>query len=75
MRNLIPNDWDLKHQHPDLAGLTAQVIEARYPGDWPDPSEDDAKAAVEQARAVWESVRRDFAAHGLTIEDPRRDPG
>lgn len=52
-RNLVPNDWQVKTKHADLAALTEWAVEARYPGDWPDATEADARAAVEQARAVW----------------------
>lgn len=68
LRNLIPQGWQIKWDHPDLAELTEWAVEARYPGDRPDATESDAYSAVEQARAVWDSVRSDFARHGLTLE-------
>jgi HEPN domain-containing protein len=49
LRNLMPTDWHLKEEHPDLAELTEWAVEARYPGDWPDASEQDARSAVQQA--------------------------
>jgi HEPN domain-containing protein len=69
LRNLIPDDWQVKTEHPDLATLTEWAVEARYPGDWPDATEADARAAVEQARAVWESIQAGFLRHGFKIED------
>jgi len=69
LRNLVPNDWQVKTEHADLATLTEWAVEARYPGDWPDATEADAHAAVEQARAVWESIHADFLRHGFTIEE------
>jgi HEPN domain-containing protein len=69
LRNLIPGTWPLKEEHPDLAELTEWAVEARYPGDWPDATEEDACFAVQQARSVWQSVCRDLASHGFTIED------
>ena len=69
LRNLIPVGWQLKEEHPDLADLTEWAVEARYPGDWPDAIEEDARAAVQRARAVWQSVCRDLASHGFTTED------
>ena len=69
LRNLVPNDWQVKTEHADLATLTEWAVEARYPGDWPDATEADARAAVEQARAVWESIQADFLRHGFTIEE------
>ena len=52
LRNLVPQDWQVTTAHADLAALTEWAVEARYPGDWPDATEADARAAVEQARAV-----------------------
>ena len=68
LRNLIPAGWQLKEEHPDLADLTEWAVEARYPGDWADATEEDARSAAQQARAVWQSVRRDLTSHGFTIE-------
>jgi HEPN domain-containing protein len=69
LRNLVPNDWQVKTEHADLAMLTEWAVEARYPGDWPDATDADARAAVEQARAVWESIHADFFRHGFTVEE------
>ncbi|MFH1743355.1 MAG: HEPN domain-containing protein [bacterium] len=68
LRNMIPEGWQVKSDHPDLAELTEWAVEARYPGDWPDATTSDAQTAVEQARAVWESVCSDFARHGLNMD-------
>jgi HEPN domain-containing protein len=67
LRNLIPVGWPLKEEHPDLADLTEWAVEARYPGDWPDATEEDARSAMQQARAVGQSGCRDLASHGFTI--------
>lgn len=67
LRNLIPDGWQLKSEHPDLADLTEWAIEARYPGDWPEAVEADAYSAVDQARAVWESANRDLELHGFDL--------
>lgn len=67
LRNLVPTGWRLKQEHPDLGALTVWAVEARYPGDWPDAEETDAQDAVQQARAVWESVLRDLSSHGLDL--------
>ena len=65
LRNLIPDGWRLKPDHPDLASLTEWAVEARYPGDWPEAVERDARLAVEKARAIWVSVGEDLARRGL----------
>jgi HEPN domain len=60
LRNPLPTDSPLRRGLPDLAELTDWAIEARYPGDWPDSSERDARTARSQARAVVDSVRADL---------------
>ena len=66
LRNLVPDDWQLKNTHPDLANLTAWATEARYPGDWVEPTDEEAVSAVEQARAVLTSVTTELAEHGFS---------
>lgn len=67
-RNLIPEGWQAKADHPDLATLTEWAVESRYPGDWSDATEDEARIAVQQARAVWNSASADFAQRGIDAE-------
>jgi HEPN domain-containing protein len=69
LRNLLPGDWLVRSQQPDLAELTEWAVEARYPGDWPDASEENAQRAVQQARAVYESVRGDLAQRGVDLHE------
>lgn len=69
LRNLLPDGWDVKRQHPDLAELTEWAVEARYPGDWPDATGEDARRAAEQARVVYEAVLTDFLQHGIQVEE------
>src|SRR6266545_2527726 len=52
LRNLLPSDHRLVHEFPDLAELSGWIAEARYPGDWPEPGDEDAVRAVVQARGV-----------------------
>lgn len=65
LRNLLPGDWSVKGRYPDLAELTAWAVEARYPGDWPDATTNDAQRAVETANGVFEVVLEDLRQHGL----------
>jgi HEPN domain-containing protein len=64
LRNLLPDGWAVKTAHPDLAELTEWAVEARYPGDWPDATIDDARRAAGQARAVYECVVADLVRRG-----------
>ena len=68
LRNLIPDGWQLKKDQPDLADLTEWSIESRYPGDWPEAVEKDARLAIERARAVWTSVDNDLTRRGFKYE-------
>ena len=61
LRSLVPNDWQIKTEHLDLAALTEWAVEAHYPGNWPDATEADA-------RAVWESIQADFFATALPLK-------
>ena len=71
LRNLVPDGWRLRVHHPDLAELTEWAVEARYPGDWPEAVESDARSAVEQAQAIWDSVQADLAECGYQFEEPK----
>ena len=71
LRNLLPDDWRVKHENLDLATLTEWAMEARYPGDWPEASEADAQRAFEQARAIWRSISEDFARRGIEEAEPK----
>jgi HEPN domain-containing protein len=69
IRNLLPDDWTVKRRHPDLAELTEWAVEARYPGDWPEATLEDARRAAQQARPVYESVLADLARHGIPVDE------
>ena len=64
LRNLVPESWQLKAAHSDLASLTEWAAEARYPSDMPEPTQTEASKAVEQARAIWTSISTALAEHG-----------
>ncbi len=65
LRNLIPPDWQVGQQFPDLAALTEWAVEARYPGNWADATRADAELAVHQARGIFETVMSEFGRRGL----------
>jgi len=68
LRNLLPDEWRIKGEPGDLAPLTFWAIEARYPGDWPDATPEDAREAVEQAREVVESIKDDLIQRGFILQ-------
>ena len=63
LRDLVPNGWQVKAAHSDLAGLTVWAVEARYPGDMPDVVEADAQDALQMAEAVYQAVENDLKKH------------
>jgi len=65
LRNLLPAGWAVKVEQPDLAELTEWAVEARYPGDWPEATVEDAARAVATARAVYSAIARDCAQRGV----------
>ncbi len=68
LRNLLPDSWLVRAAHPDLAELTEWAVETRYPGDWPEPNDDDANRALSQASALYDSVGAEFRRRGLLGE-------
>jgi HEPN domain-containing protein len=71
LRNLLPDRWATRQLHPDLAELTEWAVEARYPGDWTEATQEDARTAVQQAQAVYESVSVDAGRLGLAVDSQR----
>jgi len=67
LRNLIPDDWSVKARFPDLAILTEWAVEARYPGNWQEANESDARFAIKQAEEILDTVKTDFAIQGLRM--------
>jgi len=65
LRNLLPEGWRVKAEHPDLASLSVWAVEARYPSDSPEAVEADAQTAAQQAQAVWETICADLTERGL----------
>ncbi len=61
LRNRIPEAWHVRGRHPDLAALTEWAVEARYPGDWAEATETDARLATRQARDIYESIATDLS--------------
>ena len=67
LRDALPQTWMVHNLHPDLSNLTEWCVEARYPGDWSEATDTDARDAARQARAVWETVLDDLERHGLDV--------
>jgi len=67
IRDLIPQSWDVVTAHPDLSSLRKWATVGRYPGNWPETTDKDARDSARQARAVWDTVLDDPARHGLDV--------
>ena len=65
LRNLLPDSWSVRVDHPDLTELSGWAVEARYPGEWLEPSDADASRAEFEARAVRDSVVTEFRRRGV----------
>jgi HEPN domain-containing protein/predicted nucleotidyltransferase len=67
VRDLVPVGWDILTAHPNLTVLSQWATTGRYPGNWPEATDTDARDAARQARAVWETVLDDLDRHGLDV--------
>ena len=67
LRNRLPEGWNLRTTHSDLAELTQWAVETRYPGDWLEVTEEDALRAEAEARAIPISPADDFRHRGFAV--------
>ena len=65
LRELLPNGWAVLYTHGDLYDLTEWAVEARYPGNWPEPTHEDAIKAKSKARLVCDSVMGEFKRRNM----------
>ncbi len=70
LRDLLPLSWRGKITHPALKDLTDWAVEARYPGDSPDATLEDARLALRLAEALIATVADDVRSHGLPVAGP-----
>ena len=62
---LLPETWAVGVLPEELARLSPWAVEARYPGEWTQPSESDAAQAMEMARQVYDSIEAEFRRRGV----------
>jgi HEPN domain-containing protein len=67
LRNLIPAGWDVVTIHPRLGSLSQWATVGRYPGNWPEATDQDARSAAREARALWDTILDDLDRHGLDV--------
>ena len=68
LQNLVSNSWHFKTAHANLAKLTDWVVDARYPGQVPEPTKAEAITAVKHARVVWTDASAELSQHGFRTE-------
>lgn len=68
LRELLPESWSVRVDHPDLTELSQWAVEARYPGDWSEATESDAFRAEAEARDVLNAIDTEFRRRGLHID-------
>ena len=68
IRNLLADAWPAEVRSADLAQLTVWGAEARYPGDWDEPTVEDAVRAEAEARLVYDSIADEFGRRGVVAE-------
>ena len=71
LRDMLPENWQLKTTLLNLKSLNRWAVQARYPEDGQEATETDASIAVEHARAVWTSVSTKLTQHGFLVEKDR----
>ena len=67
LQALLPEGWKAKKMPIDLTNLTIWAGHQRYPGDYPEPSSEDAAQAIVMAHEVLESILEDFKARGVEV--------
>lgn len=65
LRTLVPEGWRCS-QLTNLERLTEWAVESRYPTNSPDPSDQDAQVALQQAETILAVVEQDFTQHGFS---------
>lgn len=59
----VPEGWSVRQTELDLSQLTYWATSARYPGDLPDATPDDASLSLQIADALLQLVLDDFSNH------------
>jgi HEPN domain-containing protein len=62
---IVPKGWRIKECPPDLTPLSEWAVEARYPGDWPEATTEEAHRALDLARGVYELIAEDLRTRRL----------
>ena len=64
---MLPEDWTIKNEYTDLSELTDWTVTTRYPGNWPEPTYEDAVKAKSISHSVYDLMVVDFERRGILI--------
>ena len=67
LRDLLPEGWTVRDTHKDMSTLIEWAVDARYPGESPEPTDDDATKAGSEARSILDSVKVEFKRRDMLI--------
>jgi HEPN domain-containing protein len=67
LRELLPDDWALRAEFPDLTWLADWIIDSRYPENLGGATDADSVRAVSEAREVLATLATDLLRRGLDI--------
>lgn len=60
IREMIPEGWEIKKKFPKLYDLSVWAVESRYPGDYPDVVEYEAREILLLAEAIFDAVKEEM---------------
>ena len=63
IRELIPEGWEIKKKFPKLYDLSVWAVESRYPGNYPDVVEHEARETLLLAEAIVDNVKEEMEAY------------
>lgn len=67
LRELLPDDWALRAEFPDLTWLADWIIDSRYPENLGGATDADSVRAVSEAREVLATLATDLLRRVLDI--------
>ena len=67
--DLMPDNWFLSDDRPDLSSLSNLAVETRYPGEWAERTAEDARRAGADARLAFSLVDAGFRRRGVVVDE------
>lgn len=67
LKNLLPNEWEIKKRFDSLSELSIWAVESRYPGNFLEAAKEDAEAAINMAKDILLCVESDLHKNGFSL--------